>query len=79
MSIGCKKNFEVDDIINNLEDSYKLIVITDKNNSFRSLYTKEYMTMVNENLENSSNEIDRGKARYIFDKSRELVDEVGFQ
>ena len=50
MSIGCKKHFEVDDIINNLEDSYKLIVITDKNNIFRSLYTKEYMTMVNENL-----------------------------
>ena len=36
------------------------------------------MTMVNEHLGSSTNEIYRDKVREIFEKLRDLVDEVGF-
>ena len=35
--------------------------------------------MINEHLRSSSNEIYIDKVREIFEKARELVDEVGFQ
>ena len=62
-----------------LEESDQVIVPTVKTNSFISVYTKKYMTMVIEHLRCSSKKIDRNKVREIFEKSRELVHEVGFQ
>ena len=40
-----------------LEESYQVIVPTDKTNSFRCMDTKKYMNMVNEHLRCSSNEV----------------------
>ena len=65
--------------LRNLEESDQVMVPTDKTNIFRSVDTKKYMTMVNEHFRCSSKEIDRDKVRYIFEKARELVHEVGFQ
>ena len=62
-----------------LEESDQVIVPTDKTNSFRCMGMKKYMTMVNEHLRCPSKEIERDKVREIFEKSRELLDEVGFQ
>ena len=67
------------EILNNLEESDKVIVTTDNTNSFRSVDTKKNMTMVNENLISSSKEIYRDKLRNILRKIRELVDDVVFQ
>ena len=74
-----KKNWDMGEIINNLEESDKAIVPTDKTNSFRSVDTKNYMITVNEHLRISSKEIDRDKVIDIFEKSRELVEDFGFQ
>ena len=41
--------------------------------------TKKYMTMLNEHIRCSSKKNERDKVREIFEKSRELLDEVGFQ
>ena len=74
-----EKNWDMGEIINNLEESDKSIVTTDKTNSFRSVDTKNYMITVNEHLRSSSKEIDRVKVRDIFEKARYLVDDVGIQ
>ena len=58
-----------------LEESDRVIVPTDKTNSFICMDTKKYMTMVNENLRFLSKEIERDKMRDIFEESRELLDE----
>ena len=44
----CNNNLEMGEIFKNLEDSYQVIVQTDKTNIFRSVKTKKYMTTVNE-------------------------------
>ena len=75
----CKKNWDMNKTIRILEESDQVIVPTDKTNSFRCMDTKKYMTMVNEQLRCSSKEIERDKVREIFEKARELLDEVGFQ
>ena len=67
------------EISNNLEYSDQFIVPTYKTNSFRSVITTTYITMVNEHLRISSNEIDIFKVIEFSEKLRELVDEVGFQ
>ena len=41
--------------------------------------TKKYMTMVNEHIRFSSKKNERDKVRDIFEKSRELLDDFGFQ
>ena len=74
-----KNNWDMDEIFNNLEDSYELIVPNNKTNSFRSVSTEKYMTMVNEHLRISSNKIYMDKLRETFEKLGELVDEVGSQ
>ena len=65
------------EILNNLEHIYQIIVPTDKINIYMIVNNKN--TIVNENLENSSKDIDRDKLREIFDKARELVGEVVLQ
>ena len=57
MPIRCKKNWDMNETIRILEESYQVIVPTDKTNSFRCMDTKKYMTMVNEHLRCSSNEV----------------------
>ena len=51
-----------------LEESDQVIFPTDKTNSFRCMYTKKYMAMVNEHLRCSSKEIEGDKVREIFEK-----------
>ena len=63
----CKK-WEMGEIFTNLEGSDQVIIPTDKINSFRSASTNKYMTMVNEHLGISANEIYRDKLRAIFEK-----------
>ena len=65
------------EILNNLEHIYQTIVPTDKINRYMIVNNKN--TIVNENLENSSKDIDRDKLREIFDKASELVGEVVLQ
>ena len=43
----CKMNWYMGGIVNNLEDSDQVIIISDKTDSFRIMDTKKYMTMVN--------------------------------
>ena len=43
----CKKNWDMGKIFNNLDESDQVIVPTNKNDSFRSVSTEKYMTMVN--------------------------------
>ena len=75
----CKKNWDMGKIFNNLDESDQVIVPTNKNDSFRSVSTEKYMTMVNEHLRISSNKIYMDKLRETFEKLGELVDEVGSQ
>ena len=75
----CKKNWDMNETIRILEESDQVIVPTDKTNSFRCMDTKTYLTMVNGHLRCSSKENERDKVRKIFEKARELLDEVGFQ
>ena len=77
MPIMCKKNWEIGEILNTLEHIYQIIVPNDKIN--RYMIVNNNNTTVNENLENSSKDIDRDKLRYIFDKASELVGEVVLQ
>ena len=77
MTRGCKNNWDMGEILNNLEHIYQIIVPTDKINRYMIVNNKK--TIVNENLENSSKDIDRDKLREIFDKASELVGEVVLQ
>ena len=74
-----KNKWDMGEIFTNLEGSDQVIIPTDKINSFRSASTNKYMTMVNEHLGISANEIYRDKVIDIFEKVRELVDEVGLK
>ena len=64
-----KNNFKKGKTLRILEESDKLIIPTDKTNSFRSVETKQYMTMANKNLRCSSREVYRDKVREIFEKN----------
>ena len=75
----CKKNYDMNEKIRILEESDQVIFPTDKNNSFGCMDTKKYMTMVNEHFICPSKEIKIYKMREIFEKSIELLDEVGIQ
>ena len=75
----CKKNWDINETIRLLDESDQVIVPTDKTNSFRNMDTEKYMNMVNEHLRCSSRGIERDKVRESFEKSSELLDEVGFQ
>ena len=68
MPIRCRQNWNMGETLIILDESDKSIVPTDKNNSFRNMNIKKYMTMVNEHLRCSSNETDRDKVREIFEK-----------
>ena len=76
---GCQKWSTKYETIRILEESDQVIFPTDKTNSFRTMDTEKYMTMVNEHLRCSSREIERDRVKEIVEKSRELLNEVGFQ
>ena len=71
------KSLEIGEIPNNLEESYQVIVPTEKTNSFRILDINIYMTIGNKHLRSSSKEIDRDKVTDILEKSIKLVEDVG--
>ena len=70
---------EIGEIYNNLDFRNQVIVSTDKTNSFMSVSTKQYMPMVYKYLRHLLNKLDIDKVKEIYEKERELVDEIGLQ
>ena len=66
MSRECKNIWCMGEKLNNLKDSDPVIVPTDNTNSFRSVSTRKYMTMIKKHLIETN--------KILFEKATVLVD-----
>ena len=74
-----EKDQEIRRLLQRLEESEIVIVLTEETNSFRSMKKEKYKTMGKKHLKQSAKEIERVRVTGIFEDAKVLVDAIEFQ